>query len=74
MEQGVRVGQVQPHPRGLMGWCAADEQAVRSKGTMYFVIHPQGRSMTGRWVGLSYDGTVVTGWAAMAKTSPRPLR
>ncbi len=52
----------------LMGWYAADEQAVRSKGTMYFVIHPHGQSMTGRWVGLSYDGAVVTGWAAMAKT------
>ena len=52
----------------LMGWYAADEQAVRSKGTMYFVIHPQGQSMTGRWVGLSYDGAIVTGWATMAKT------
>jgi len=24
--------------------------------------------MTGRWVGLSYDGALVTGWSAMAKT------
>jgi transcriptional regulator with XRE-family HTH domain len=51
----------------LMGWYAANDGSVRSKGTMYFVMHPQGLSMTGRWVGLSYDGGIVTGWASMAK-------
>jgi hypothetical protein len=35
---------------------------------MYLVLHPHGQSMTGRWVGLSYDGALVTGWSAMAKT------
>ena len=24
--------------------------------------------MTGRWVGLSYDGIIVTGWSSMART------
>jgi hypothetical protein len=43
----------------LMGWYAANDGSVRSKGTMYFVMHPQGLSMTGRWVGLSYDGLIV---------------
>ena len=52
----------------LMGWYAADDQAIRSKGTMYLVLHPHGQSMSGRWVGLSYDGALVTGWSAMAKT------
>lgn len=52
----------------LMGWYAADDGSVRSKGTMYFVLHPHGINMTGRWVGLSYDGAIVTGWAAMAKS------
>jgi hypothetical protein len=33
--------------------------------TMYFVVHPHGQQMVGRWVGLSYDGKVITGWAAM---------
>lgn len=51
----------------LMGWYAADDGATRSKGTMYFVLHPHGINMTGRWVGLSYDGAIVTGWAAMAR-------
>jgi hypothetical protein len=50
-----------------MGWYAANDGSVRSKGTMYFVMHPQGLSMTGRWVELSYDGGIVTGWASMAK-------
>lgn len=48
----------------LMGWYAADDGAVRSKGTMYFVIHAHGMHLLGRWVGLSYDGKIVTGWAA----------
>jgi transcriptional regulator with XRE-family HTH domain len=50
----------------LMGWYAANDGAVRSKGTMYFVIHAHGIHLLGRWVGLSYDGKIVTGWAAMA--------
>jgi transcriptional regulator with XRE-family HTH domain len=52
----------------LMGWYAANDGSVRSKGTMYFVLHPHGISMTGRWVGLSYDGKIVTGWGAMGKS------
>jgi len=53
----------------LMGWYAATDGSVRSKGTMYFVLHPHGQQMSGRWVGLSYDGKIVTGWAAMARDS-----
>ncbi|SDO81011.1 helix-turn-helix transcriptional regulator [Lentzea jiangxiensis] len=52
----------------LMGWYAANDGSVRSKGTMYFVLHPHGVSMTGRWVGLSYDGKIMTGWGAMGRT------
>jgi hypothetical protein len=51
-----------------MGWYAANHGSVRSKGTMYFVIHPHGTHATGRWVGLSYDGNIVTGWSSMART------
>lgn len=57
----------------LMGWYVANEEAVRSKGTMYFSLHQQGLSMIGRWVGLSYDGPLVTGWAAMARTRTETL-
>jgi transcriptional regulator with XRE-family HTH domain len=52
----------------LMGWYAANDGSVRSKGTMYFHIHPHGINMAGRWVGLSYDGQIVSGWGSMAKT------
>jgi transcriptional regulator with XRE-family HTH domain len=52
----------------LMGWYAASDGSVRSKGTMYFVLHPHGIHATGRWVGLSYDGNIVTGWSSMAKS------
>jgi hypothetical protein len=52
----------------LMGWYAASEGPVRSKGTMYFAIHPHGQHMAGRWVGLGYDGRIMTGWGSMAKT------
>ena len=52
----------------LMGWYVADEGAVRSRGTLYFALHQHGTHMIGRWVGLSYDGPVVTGWGAIART------
>jgi transcriptional regulator with XRE-family HTH domain len=50
----------------LLGWYAASDGAIRDKGTMYFVIHAHGIHLLGRWVGLSYDGKIVTGWSAMA--------
>ena len=52
----------------LMGWYIANEGAVRSKGTLYFVVHPHGIHLRGRWVGMSYDGPIETGFAAMAQS------
>jgi transcriptional regulator with XRE-family HTH domain len=52
----------------LIGWYAAVDGSVRSKGTMYFVLHPHGLNMTGRWVGLGYDDRIMTGWAAFGQT------
>ena len=52
----------------LMGWYVADVAAVRSKGTMYFALHQHGIQLTGRWVGLSYDASVITGWGTVART------
>lgn len=52
----------------LMGYYAAADGNVRSKGTMFFVLHPQGEFAEGRWVGLSYDGPVTSGHAALART------
>jgi hypothetical protein len=42
--------------------------SVRSKGTLYLVVHQHGTRIAGRWVGLSYDGPVVTGLGAIART------
>jgi transcriptional regulator with XRE-family HTH domain len=52
----------------LLGWYAAAEGAIRSKGTLYFVLHPHGLNMSGRWVGLGYDGRIMSGWASMGQT------
>jgi hypothetical protein len=57
----------------LMGWYVAIEGAVRSKGTMYFVIHQHGANMTGRWVGLGYDGPIVSVWGTIAKSTDEVL-
>ena len=74
--RGISVDEGGYHWRGelrlwdnevLMGWYAAADGAVRSKGTMYFVLHPHGQHMSGRWVGMSYDGNIVSGWGAMAR-------
>ena len=35
---------------------------------MYFVLHAQGEYAHGRWVGLSYDGPVISGYATLART------
>jgi transcriptional regulator with XRE-family HTH domain len=51
----------------LMGYYAAADGNVRSKGTMFFVFHAQGEHAHGRWVGLSYDGPVVSGYATLAR-------
>jgi transcriptional regulator with XRE-family HTH domain len=52
----------------LIGWYRSTEPAVRSKGSMHFAVNPQGIQAWGRWVGLSHDGLVVTGWGGIART------
>lgn len=57
----------------LMGWYAATDENVRSKGTMFFILHTQGQYALGRWVGTSYDGPIVTGGAALARNHDQLL-
>jgi transcriptional regulator with XRE-family HTH domain len=52
----------------LMGYYAAADGNVRSKGTMFFVLHTQGEYAHGRWTGVSYDGPVISGYATLART------
>lgn len=51
----------------LIGWYRFTEAAVRSKGSLYLALHPHGTHAWGRWVGMSYDGAVITGWGVMAR-------
>lgn len=53
----------------LIGWYRSTDAAVRSKGTIYLALHPDGTHAWGRWVGMSYDGAVITGWGAIARTA-----
>ena len=41
---------------------------VRSKGTLYFVLHPHGLNMSGRWAGLGFDKRIMSRWASMGQT------
>lgn len=52
----------------LLGWYRSVDQAVRSKGTLYLALHPHGDHAWGRWVGMSYDGDVISGWGSLART------
>ena len=57
----------------VMGWYVASDGPIRSKGTVFFSLHPHGDRMTGRWVGLSYDGLFVEGWGTMAHSEEEAL-
>lgn len=57
----------------VMGWYVASDGPVRSKGTVFFSLHPHGDRLTGRWVGLSYDGLFIEGWGAMARSESTAL-
>jgi transcriptional regulator with XRE-family HTH domain len=58
----------------LIGWYRSTDAAVRSKGSLYLALHPHGTYAWGRWVGMSYDGEVVTGWGAIARTDDEAHR
>ena len=34
----------------------------------YLALHRHGTYAWGRWVGMSYDGPVISGWGAIART------
>ena len=39
--------------------------------TLYFVLHPHGQELEGKWVGTSYEGDLVSGWGGLAKSEER---
>ena len=52
----------------LIGWYHSTDAAVRSKGTLYLSLNPHGDCAWGRWVGMSYDGPIITGLGSIART------
>ena len=32
------------------------------------MLHPHGLNMSGSWVGLGFDGRIMSGWASMGQT------
>lgn len=63
----TEVPRESPHSEAFMGWYVAADGSVRSKGTLYFELHPHGQMMRGMWAGQSYVGPVVHGWCAVAR-------
>ena len=55
--------------QALMGWYRGVDGNVQSKGTMYFALDRNGDvTGRGRWVGMSYDGDVITGNSSLARS------
>ncbi len=57
----------------IMGWYVSSEGPVRSKGSLFLALNPHGDRLTGRWVGLSYDGMFIEGWGAVARDEQTAL-
>lgn len=51
----------------VMGTYVAREPNVRSKGTLYYILHASGSYMLGRWAGVSYDSEMATGLSVLAR-------
>ncbi|MET7772416.1 helix-turn-helix transcriptional regulator [Nocardia sp. NPDC005366] len=52
----------------LLGWYESNDEGVRTAGSYYFALHPQGQHAIGIWAGLDYDGIVVRGWGVLARS------
>jgi transcriptional regulator with XRE-family HTH domain len=57
----------------LMGWYLAAGDGTRDKGTVFFVHETSGDVAEGRWVGNSYDGPMISGFAALARSREQAL-
>lgn len=53
--------------RVLIGWYAANDGGVASKGSLYFGLGAHGDSALGMWTGMSRDGDLLSGWGALGK-------
>lgn len=52
----------------IVGEWSSNDGAVRTRGSYYFWLHPQGQLMIGRWAGSDYDGPEVSGRIVLARS------
>jgi transcriptional regulator with XRE-family HTH domain len=52
----------------LMGWYAANDGGVNSKGSLFFALQTHGDEAGGIWTGISHDGDLLSGWGALGKS------
>ncbi|GLZ02425.1 helix-turn-helix domain-containing protein [Actinoplanes sp. NBRC 103695] len=60
--------------RVLIGWYAANDGGVASKGSLYFGLAAHGDSALGIWTGMSRDGDLLSGWGALGQTEDQVVR
>ncbi len=60
--------------RLLIGWYAANDGGVASKGSLYFGLHTHGEDARGIWTGTSHDGDLLSGWGALGKSEEQVVR
>jgi DNA-binding XRE family transcriptional regulator len=60
--------------RLLIGWYAASDGSVASKGSLYFGLHTHGEDARGIWTGTSHDGDLLSGWGALGKSEEQVVR
>lgn len=59
--------------RTLLGHYVADDQAVNSKGTLFFTLDNHGTTARGAWTGVSHDSDFEQGLAAFARDDQAAL-
>jgi transcriptional regulator with XRE-family HTH domain len=59
--------------RLLIGWYAANDGGVASKGSLYFGLHTHGDSARGIWTGTSHDGDLLSGWGALSTSEDQAV-
>lgn len=58
----------------LIGWYAANDGGVSSKGSLYFGLHTHGQTARGIWTGTSHDGDLLSGWGALGSSEDQVVQ